>query len=115
MSSDCIFCRIVRGELPADTVYQDEHVTAFRDVQPQAKTHVLVIPNQHIDSLNEAATGDLEILGRLMKVAALVARDDGIDQSGYRVLTNTGGDAGQSVSHLHVHVLGGNRLNMELG
>jgi histidine triad (HIT) family protein len=117
MSSDCIFCRIVRGELPADTVYQDEHVTAFRDIEPQAPTHVLVIPNYHYDSLNDAAhvEGGVTLLGRLLRVAALVARDEGVEETGYRVLTNVGQSAGQSVAHLHLHVLGGRRLNMTLG
>jgi histidine triad (HIT) family protein len=115
MTSDCIFCRIVRGELPADTVYQDDKVTAFRDIEPQAKTHVLVVPNQHYDSLNDAAKADTELLGVLLKACALVARDEGIEESGYRVLTNVGENGRQSVDHFHLHVLGGNKLKGELG
>lgn len=115
MPDDCIFCKIVRGEIPADTVYQDERVTAFRDIEPQAKTHILVIPNEHFDSLNDASAKNPELLGQLLKVCALVARDDGIDISGYRVLTNVGENGGQSVDHLHFHVLGGNKLSPGLG
>jgi histidine triad (HIT) family protein len=115
MENDCIFCRIVRGEIPADMVYQDERVTAFRDIEPQAKTHILVIPNEHIESLNEADGSNTELFGQLLRVCALVARDDGIESSGYRVLTNVGEDGGQSVGHLHFHVLGGNKLSPGLG
>lgn len=115
MADECIFCKIAHGELPADTVYQDEKVTAFRDVSPQAKTHVLVIPNHHYDSLNEAVADQSDILGHALKICALVARDEGIDQRGYRVLTNIGEQGGQSVPHLHFHVLGGQELTTRLG
>ena len=115
MATDCIFCKIARGEIQSNTVYQDEFVTAFRDIEPQAKTHVLVVPNEHYDSLDDASQADDELLGRLLKVCALIARDEGIEQSGYRVLTNIGENGGQSVGHLHFHVLGGNKLQMRLG
>jgi histidine triad (HIT) family protein len=115
MKEDCIFCKIAHGELPADTLYQDERVTAFRDMSPQAKTHVLVIPNRHFDSLNDGAAEESDLLAHVLKICALVARDEGIDQSGYRVLTNIGEDGGQSVWHLHFHVLGGNELSPGLG
>jgi histidine triad (HIT) family protein len=115
MATDCIFCRIARGEIPADVVYQDDSVTAFRDIEPQAKTHILVIPNEHHDSLDEASDGNEEFLGHFLKVCALIARDEGIERSGYRVLTNVGSDGGQSVNHLHFHVLGGNKLSPGLG
>ena len=115
MPSDCVFCRIASGEVPAELVYRDEHVTAFRDIRPQARTHVLVIPNRHIPSLADATPEDVELLGRLTWVAAEIARQEGIESSGYRVLTNVGRNAGQTVFHLHLHVLGGNRLTMELG
>jgi histidine triad (HIT) family protein len=115
MATDCIFCKIVRGEIESSVLYQDEHVTAFRDIQAQAKSHILVIPNEHYDSLDAASGANLELLGRLLKVCTLVARDEGIDQSGYRVLTNVGEDGGQTVGHLHFHVLGGNKLNARLG
>lgn len=115
MARDCLFCRIAAGEIPAGILYQDDAVTAFKDIQPQAPTHLLVIPNAHIASLNEAPDADPALLGRLFQVAALVAREAGIDQTGYRVAINTGQDAGQTVFHLHLHVLGGNRLRMPLG
>ncbi|ACZ38223.1 histidine triad nucleotide-binding protein [Sphaerobacter thermophilus] len=115
MANDCIFCRIVAGELPATIVYQDDEVTAFNDINPQASTHVLVIPNQHITSLNDAEETDPALLGRLLQVAAKVARDAGLAESGYRVVTNTGPDSGQTVFHLHFHVLGGNPLRLPLG
>ena len=115
MANDCIFCRIVAGELPATIVYQDDEVTAFNDINPQASTHVLVIPNQHITSLNQAEETDPVLLGRLLQVAAKVARDAGLAESGYRVVTNTGPDSGQTVFHLHFHVLGGNPLRLPLG
>lgn len=115
MSSDCIFCRIVAGEIPATLVYQDETASAFRDISAQAQTHVLVIPNRHIASLDTPTREDSELLGHLLWVSAEVARMEGIVESGYRVTTNVGPDAGQTVFHLHLHVLGGNRLNMALG
>lgn len=115
MSADCIFCKIAQGEIPGDVIYQDEEITAFRDIEPQAKTHVLVIPNRHFDSLDSAYDEDAAFLGRLIQVCARVAREDGIEQSGYRVLTNVGLDGGQTVGHLHFHVLGGNKLTPGLG
>jgi histidine triad (HIT) family protein len=114
MTEECIFCKIAHGELPADAVFQDERVTAFRDVSPQASTHILVIPNKHYDSLNEAASDSSDILAHALKICALVARDEGIDQRGYRVLTNVGQDGGQTVGHLHFHVLGGQELTRKL-
>lgn len=101
--------------MPAEIVYQDDAVTAFHDVQPQAKTHTLVIPNTHIESLNDAPEADPTLLGRLLQVAARVAREAEIDNTGYRVTINNGPDAGQTVFHVHLHVLGGNRLHMPLG
>lgn len=114
MAEECIFCKVAHGEVPAETVYQDERVTAFRDISPQAKVHVLVIPNKHFDSLNDAAGEDSDLLGHVLKICALVARDEGIDQSGYRVLTNIGEQGGQSVGHLHFHVMGGETLTTRL-
>ena len=115
MTQQCLFCRIAAGQIPAQVVYRDDRATAFRDIQPQASTHLLVIPNEHIESLSEAEHVDLALLGHLLRVAALVARAAGIDQTGYRVVTNVGPDSGQSVFHLHLHVLGGNRLRLPLG
>ena len=115
MDRGCIFCRIAAGEIPAQVVYRDDRATVFRDIQPQASTHLLVIPNQHIASLSDAEQADPALLGHLLQVAATVAREAGIDESGYRVVTNVGPDSGQSVFHLHFHVLGGNRLRLPLG
>lgn len=115
MSTDCIFCRIAKGEIPANIVYQDDEITAFRDIEPQAKTHILVIPNRHFDSLDAAYDEDPAFHGRLLQVCARLAREDGIQESGYRVLTNVGPDGGQTVGHMHFHVLGGNKLSPGLG
>jgi histidine triad (HIT) family protein len=112
---NCLFCRISAGEIPADIVYQDERCIAFRDTNPQAPVHVLVIPREHMESLDEATQKDEVTLGHLLRVAARVANEQGISESGYRVVTNTGAGAGQSVFHLHVHVLGGRQLNWPPG
>ncbi len=114
MDRDCLFCRIAAGKIPARIVYRDDAVTAFHDIEPQASTHVLVIPNSHIASLNDAPDADPALLGSLLQVAARVAREAEIDQTGYRVTINNGPDAGQTVFHVHLHVLGGNRLRMPL-
>lgn len=106
--ADCIFCRIARGEAPATIVYQDEHLVAFKDIAPIAPFHVQVIPRRHVASLAEVE--DVDLLGRLVVAAAKVARDAGYAQRGFRVLTNVGPDAGQTVAHLHFWVLAGRRL-----
>lgn len=110
---DCLFCRIVRGEIPAKLVMEDEHVVAFRDIKPEAPTHVLVVPREHIASLDTAT--DPAIVGRLALAAARIARDEGIAASGYRTVINTNGDAGQTVFHLHLHLLGGRHLRWPPG
>lgn len=107
---NCIFCRIVAGEIAADIVHRDEYAVAFRDVNPQSPVHLLVIPREHIESLNDAARSDEQLLGHLLRVAARVANDAGLAESGFRTVINTGAAAGQSVFHLHVHVLGGRPL-----
>ena len=107
--SNCLFCRIIRGEAPAKKVYEDQHVLAFEDIHPQASTHVLVIPKQHIVGLKEAEAADAEVIGRCHLVAARIARERNIE-NGYRTVLNVGPGAGQSVFHLHVHLLGGRRL-----
>jgi histidine triad (HIT) family protein len=108
-NSSCIFCRIVAGEIPATIVAQSDHGIAFRDLSPQAPVHVLVIPRRHVDSLAEATdTGaDVAELGDLLRLAGEVARVSGVADSGYRVVANTGREGGQTVGHLHFHVLGG--------
>ncbi len=109
--SSCIFCRIVAGEIPAKLVYEDEGCVAFHDLNPQAPVHVLVIPRRHIASLADArAPEDEATLGRVMIVAARVAKEQGLSAEGFRTVINTGAGAGQSVFHLHAHVLGGRPL-----
>ncbi|MDT5122078.1 MAG: histidine triad family protein [Acidobacteriota bacterium] len=112
---NCLFCRIVTGETPADVVYQDERCLAFRDTNPQSPVHVLVVPRDHLDSLDDATQKDEALLGHLLRVAARVANEQGLSESGYRTVINTGAGAGQSVFHLHVHVLGGRGLNWPPG
>jgi len=107
---NCIFCKIVAGEIPATKVYEDEQAVAFRDINPQAPTHALVIPRAHVASLDDAGESDEALLGHLLRVAARVAADEGQAETGYRTVINTGAGAGQSVFHIHVHVLGGRRL-----
>ena len=107
---NCLFCKIVAGEIPAALVHEDARAVAFRDINPQAPTHVLVIPRAHIESLNDAAQTDEPLLGHLLRVAARVANREGLSESGYRTVVNTGADAGQSVFHVHVHLLGGRNL-----
>lgn len=111
MNPNCIFCRIVEGTAPASVVYADDEVMAFRDIHPQAKTHVLIIPKRHFVSLNDATEADPTLAGRLVQVAVAIARQEGIDENGYRVVTNTGRDACQSVDHLHFHLLGGEHMS----
>ena len=106
---DCIFCRIARGEVPAQLVYEEDRVVAFRDLNPQAPTHVLVIPRRHVPTLHEAG-GDPAMLGELLVVARTIAEREGLEAGGYRVVINNGPDAGQSVDHLHLHLLGGRRF-----
>ena len=105
--SDCLFCKIGSGQIPAKVVLQDDEVLAFDDINPQAPVHVLVIPKRHVVALTEAGAGDQALLGRLLEAAALVARKKGIAEAGYRVVANQGRDGGQTVFHLHLHVLGG--------
>lgn len=114
MTDPCLFCRILRGELPAKRVYEDDRVFAFEDIRPQAPTHVLIIPKQHIVGLKEATAEDAEIIGYCHLVAARLARDRGIED-GYRTVFNVGPRSGQSVFHLHLHLLGGRDLRWPPG
>jgi histidine triad (HIT) family protein len=109
----CIFCRIARGEIPAQMVVNNKDVAAFRDLNPQAPVHVLIIPKRHVASLDDA--NDSDLLGRMMTLAAAIARQEGIAKSGYRTVINTGKDGGQSVAHLHIHVLGGRAMEWPPG
>ena len=113
MTDSCLFCRLAAGEIPAKIVAETETALAFRDVNPQAPVHVLVIPKRHVESLNDAS--DVGELGALLSLAARVARDEGIADSGYRTVINTNADGGQAVFHLHVHVLGGRKLTWPPG
>jgi len=105
--ADCLFCRIVAKEIPAQIAYEDDQVLAFDDINPAAPVHVLVVPRKHLATLNDAGPGDDAVLGRLMTVAARVARDKGIAGSGWRVTVNVGRDAHQLVFHVHLHLMGG--------
>jgi histidine triad (HIT) family protein len=113
--SDCLFCKIGSGQIPAKVVMQDDEVLAFDDINPQAPVHVLVIPKRHVAHLNDAGAGDRAFLGRLLEVATLVARKKGIAEAGYRVVANMGRDGGQTVFHLHLHVLGGRPMTWPPG
>jgi histidine triad (HIT) family protein len=115
MSQDCIFCKIVAGQIGGTPLYQDDQVTAFRDVNPQAPVHILIVPNKHLISLNEASDEDQTLLGRLMRTAAQLARTEGVAEDGYRLVANTGANGGQSVFHLHLHLLAGRRLTWPPG
>ena len=104
---DCIFCKIAAGEIPATRVFEDELCVAFNDLSPQAPTHVLIIPRDHVDSLDKARVDDKDTLGHLLLTAAEIARRQGFAENGYRVVVNTNSDGGQTVFHLHVHLLAG--------
>lgn len=108
--ADCLFCRIVRREIPATIVHETDDVVAFRDVSPQAPVHLLVIPKAHIATLNDLSAAQAPIMGQLYLAAVEIARREGIAQSGYRALVNCNADAGQSVFHVHLHLLGGRKL-----
>ena len=112
---NCIFCKIVAGEIPAAKIFEDERAVVFRDINPQAPTHALVIPRAHVASLNEARADDAALLGHLLLVAARVAYEEGLAEGGYRTVINTGAEAGQTVFHIHVHLLGGRRLTWPPG
>ena len=114
--TDCLFCRIVAGEIPATIVKRSDEAIAFRDIDARAPTHVLVIPTQHVAAVRDAKGAEGEaLLGRLLTFAAEAASELGLDAGGYRIVTNTGKDAGQSVDHLHFHVLGGRKLTWPPG
>jgi histidine triad (HIT) family protein len=112
--NDCLFCKIVRGEIPSKKVYEDENTFAFEDIDPKAPTHVLIIPKKHLSGLKEATTADAEIIGRCHLAAAKIAKDRKIE-NGYRTVLNVGPRAGQSVFHLHLHLLGGRDLRWPPG
>ena len=112
---DCIFCRIVSGEVPGEILHQDEEIIAFRDINPQAPAHLIVIPREHIPSLTHLSEAQSLLVGHMVNVANQLARMDGIAESGYRLVINCGRDGGQLVPHLHLHLLGGKKLSDSLG
>lgn len=112
MSQDCIFCKIAAGDM-GETIYQDDEVTAFKDINPQAPTHILIIPNKHIASLNETNGEDQALLGQLLLAASKIARQQGLTD--YRLVINTGPQSGQSVFHIHLHLLGGRTMHWPPG
>lgn len=114
-TQNCLFCRIVAGSVPSKQVYSDEAVVAFRDVNPQAPVHVLVVPREHIAGINVPEAENGKVLSALVRAANQIARDEGVSESGYRLVWNVGSNAGQSVFHIHLHLLGGRRLGWPPG
>ncbi len=115
MSDDCLFCKILAGDIPADIIYESESAIGFRDINPQAPTHVLIIPRRHIATINDLGPGDKETVGGLYLAAKAIAEDEGLSEPGYRVVMNCNEGAGQSVFHLHLHLLGGRGLGWPPG
>ena len=113
--SDCIFCKLINGDIPADIIYQDEDVLAFRDLSPQAPVHFLVIPKKHISTLNDLQNDDASLIGKLYLAAKIVAKEEGVAESGYRCVMNCNEDGGQTVYHIHLHVLGQRHLSWPPG
>jgi len=113
--ADCLFCRIVAGEVPATRLHDDDLVVAIRDISPRAPTHVLLLSRRHVASAADLGDDDGPMLGRLFAVAAAIARDEGLGERGYRLVTNVGRESGQSVGHLHVHLMGGRRMGWPPG
>ncbi len=110
MSDDCIFCKIIAKDIPGDVVYADDYVTAFRDIQPVAPTHILIVPNKHIPSINELTEDDAHLLAKMNLAAQQIAKGEGVAEDGYRLIINNGLDAGQIVFHIHMHLLAGKKL-----
>ena len=108
--ADCLFCKIVAGQIPATIVFQDDHVVAFRDITPRAPTHVLIVPRRHIASLNDLGADDDALVGEMVRAAATIASKEGLADRGYRTVFNCNADAGQTVFHIHLHLLGGRTM-----
>ena len=115
MSTNCIFCKIVSGEISSQKVYSDEWVTAFRDIHPVAPTHILIVPNKHIASVNEIEPEDETPIGHMLIVARKLAEEENISKTGYRLIVNSGPHAGQEVFHVHMHLLGGQKMRYPMG
>jgi len=113
--SNCIFCQIIAGEKPAQIYYHDEQVTAFQDIHPVAPTHILIVPNKHIASMNDLIAEDQSLMGQMMLAARQLAHERGIASAGYRLIINTGPHGGQVVYHLHLHLIGGQRMHFPMG
>ncbi|MDD4874367.1 MAG: histidine triad nucleotide-binding protein [Dehalococcoidales bacterium] len=112
---DCIFCKIIQGKIPSNIVYRDDEIVAFRDINPQTPTHLLIVPVKHITSLVDLTFKDAALMGNMITVANKLAKDEGIAESGYRLVINCGKQGGQLVAHLHMHVMGGRQLSGQLG
>ena len=115
MTDSCIFCKIANNEIQSNIVYRDEQVTAFRDIHPVAPTHVLIVPNRHIESVSSLKSEDEVLAGHMLAVAGQIAVKEGIADSGYRIITNTGINGGQTVFHMHFHLIGGQRMKHPMG
>ena len=115
MTDSCLFCKIVSGEIKGTIVFRDDDATAFRDINPVAPTHILIVPNKHIESVGALESGAEQLIGHLFTVASQLANSEGITEGGYRLITNTGPDAGQTIFHLHVHLIGGQRMKYPMG
>ena len=113
--TDCIFCKIISGDIPSTNVFRDEQVTAFRDLNPAAPTHILLVPNKHIDSINVLSNDDEPLIGHLFTAAKQIAAQEGIAENGYRLIINTNAHAGQTVFHIHLHLLGGAPMKHPMG
>ncbi|MFA6612047.1 MAG: histidine triad nucleotide-binding protein [Dehalococcoidales bacterium] len=112
---DCVFCKIVRGEIPCDMVYEDERFLVFNDIQPQAPVHMLLIPKKHVKSISAMTDEDIALVGQMVNIATRIAAAAGISAKGFRLVTNSGKEGGQVVPHLHWHILGGRQLSGQLG
>ena len=115
MTTDCIFCRIVAGEIPGDIVYQDAEIIAFRDIHPVAPTHILLLPRKHVETLQELGESDVGLVGRMVLRAGQLAEQEGVAERGYRLIVNCGPEGGQVVPHLHLHLIGGRQLGGRVG
>lgn len=113
--ADCLFCKIIAGEIPGTVVYQNDHVVALKDINPQAPTHVLVVPRRHIATLNDLSAADDALVGEMVRAAAAIAKKNGHADAGYRTVFNTNADAGQTVFHIHLHLLGGRKMTWPPG
>lgn len=111
---DCVFCKIIKGEIPSTKVYEDDEILAFKDINPVTPIHILVIPKKHIESLNEIEQEDQMLIGKIFTVIKKIAKEQGIAENGYRVIANCGEDGGQEVKHLHFHILGGKKLGTKI-